>query len=94
MATKKDRNIYSVILQARGMIGAVTKNATNPFFQSKYADINNVIDTINPVCESLGLVWTQSPKVTKENQDILHTRLTLEDNPEQFIESELSLIHI
>ncbi len=92
MATKKDRNIYSVILQARGMIGAVTKNATNPFFQSKYADINNVIDTINPVCESLGLVWTQSPKVTKENQDILYTRLTLEDNPEQFIESEVRLI--
>ena len=92
MTTKKDRNIYSVILQARGMIGAVTKNATNPFFKSKYADINNVIDTINPVCDSLGIVWTQSPKVTKENQDILYTRLCLEDNPEQFIDSEVRLL--
>ena len=92
MTTKKDRNIYSVILQARGMIGAVTKNATNPFFNSNYADINNVIDTINPVCESLGLVWTQCPKVTKENQDILYTRLSLEDNPEQFIDSEVRLL--
>jgi len=87
----KDRNIYSVILQARGMIGAVSKNAKNPFFKSNYADINNVIETITPVCESLGIVFTQCPKVI-DGKDVLYTRLTLQDNNEQFIDSEVRLL--
>ena len=87
----KDRNIYSVILQARGMIGAVSKNAKNPFFKSNYADINNVIETITPVCESLGIVFTQCPKVI-DGKDVLYTRLTLQDNTESFIDSEVRLL--
>jgi hypothetical protein len=87
----KDKNIYSVILQARGMIGAVSKNAKNPFFKSNYADINNVIETITPVCESLGIVFTQCPKVI-DGKDVLYTRLTLQDNNEQFIDSEVRLL--
>ena len=87
----KDRNIYSVILQARGKIGAVSKNAKNPFFKSNYADINNVIETITPVCESLGIVFTQCPKVI-DGRDVLYTRLTLQDNKEQFIDSEVRLL--
>ena len=87
----KDRNIYSVILQARGKIGAVSKNAKNPFFKSNYADINNVIETITPVCESLGIVFTQCPKVI-DGRDVLYTRLTLQDNNEQFIDSEVRLL--
>jgi hypothetical protein len=87
----KDRNIYSVILEARGMIGAVSKNAKNPFFKSNYADINNVIETITPVCESLGIVFTQCPKVI-DGKDVLYTRLTLQDNTESFIDSEVRLL--
>tara|TARA_R100000687_G_scaffold63453_1_gene51333 strand:- start:223 stop:783 length:561 start_codon:yes stop_codon:yes gene_type:complete len=87
-----NKNIYQVLLQARGMIGAVTKNAQNPFFKSNYADINNVIETITPVCESLGIVFTQCPRVTNANSDVLHTKITLQDNPDQFIESEIRLL--
>ena len=87
----KEDNIYKAILQARGMIGAVTKNAKNPFFKSNYADINNVIETIAPVCESLGICFTQCPKVTDGNADVLVTRLTLLANPDSFIESEIRL---
>ncbi len=87
----KENNIYQAILQARGMIGSVTKNAKNPFFKSNYADINNVIESISPVCESLGICFTQCPKVTENNADVLVTRLTLQDNPKEFIESEVRL---
>ena len=87
----KENNIYQAILQARGMIGSVTKNAKNPFFKSNYADINNVIESISPVCQSLGIVFTQCPKVTENNADVLVTRLTLQDNPKEFIESEVRL---
>jgi hypothetical protein len=87
----KENNIYQAILQAQGMIGSVTKNAKNPFFKSNYADINNVIESISPVCQSLGIVFTQCPKVTENNADVLVTRLTLQDNPKEFIESEVRL---
>ena len=90
-STMKENNIYQAILQARGMIGSVTKNAKNPFFKSNYADINNVIESISPVCESLGICFTQCPKVTESNADVLVTRLTLQDNPKEFIESEVRL---
>ena len=87
----KENNIYQALSKAQGMIGSVTKNAVNPFFKSNYADINNVIETITPVCESLGIVFTQCPKVI-DGKDVLYTRLTLQDNNEQFIDSEVRLL--
>jgi len=40
-------------------VGAITKNATNPFFKSKYFDINGLIEHIHPLLEKHGIVIMQ-----------------------------------
>lgn len=92
MATgKTTRNIQSVMQQAYGMMDTVKKSSKNPFFKSNYADINVVLETIKPVCESLGLVIFQAPRVIDGN-DVLFTKISLADNPSEFETSEVRLL--
>jgi hypothetical protein len=42
-------------------IGAVSKDATNPFFKSKYASLENVIATIREPLAKQGLAFVQMP---------------------------------
>jgi len=39
--------------------GVVLKNAENPYFQSRYADLNTHIDLIEPVLKKYGIVMVQ-----------------------------------
>jgi hypothetical protein len=91
MATSKIRNIQSIMQQAHGMMDTVKKNSKNPFFKSNYADINTVLETINPVCDSLGLVVFQAPQIIDGN-DVLYTRISLADNPSEFVEGQMRLL--
>ncbi len=91
MATSKIRNIQSIMQQAHGMMDTVKKNSKNPFFKSNYADINTVLETINPVCDSLGLVVFQAPQIMDGN-DVLYTRISLADNPSEFVEGQMRLL--
>jgi hypothetical protein len=92
MATgKTTRDIQSVMQQAYGMMDTVKKSSKNPFFKSNYADINVVLETIKPVCESLGLVIFQAPRVIDGN-DVLFTKISLADNPSEFETSEVRLL--
>ena len=38
--TKKSKNIYQKLADAKAEIGAISKDSTNPFYKSKYFDIN------------------------------------------------------
>jgi len=87
----KEDNIYKAISKAQGLIGSVTKNAKNPFFKSNYADLNEILEQVLPVLQSSGIVLTQCPQITGGQIDVLHSRLTLIDKPESFIESSTRL---
>ena len=92
MATGKPvRNIQSVMQQAHSMMDTVKKNSKNPFFKSNYADINIVLETIAPVCESLGLVVFQAPRIIDGN-DVLYTKISLADNPNEFEDGQMRLL--
>ena len=52
------KEIYTALLEAKKEIGKATKNATNPHFKNKYVDINALIETVEPVLLSKGLVVT------------------------------------
>ena len=41
-------------------MGTVAKTSDNPFFKSKYADLNSHLELVEPLCKELGLVLTQS----------------------------------
>ena len=59
MPTKKEKNIYQKLAIAKAEIGAISKDSTNPFFKSKYFDINNLLAHVEPILQKNGLLCLQ-----------------------------------
>ena len=55
-------SIYTKLLEVQKEIGAISKDSTNPFFKSKYFDINKLIQHVNPILTKNGLVLLQPIK--------------------------------
>jgi len=66
------KNIYTKLLEAQKKIGSIKKDKTNPFFKSKYADINAYIDEVKPVLNECGLIILQ-PLVVKKGENFINT---------------------
>ena len=58
-------NIYKKILEVKKEIGVVSKDSTNPFFKSRYFDINSLIQNCDPLLTKNGLVLLQPIKEGK-----------------------------
>lgn len=52
-------SIYKKLLKVQSEVGTVSKDSKNPFFKSKYFDINKLIEVVNPVLSNNGLVLLQ-----------------------------------
>jgi len=52
-------SIYKKLLEVQKEVGAISKDSKNPFFKSKYFDINQLIEHVQPVLNKNGLVLTQ-----------------------------------
>jgi len=52
-------NIYQKLHLAKQSMGKVIKNATNPHLKRNYADINSIIDTVEPILLDCGLLLMQ-----------------------------------
>ena len=76
---------YAKLLEAKREIGKATKNATNPHFKNKYVDINALIETVEPVLLSHGLILLQPIEDGKQFTRIIDA----EDG--SFIESYIAL---
>lgn len=57
---KETKNIYTQLLLAQMEIGAIKKDSDNPFFHSKYVDINGILAAVKPVLNKYGLLLTQA----------------------------------
>lgn len=57
--TKKIKNIYQKLADAKAEIGAISKDSTNPFYKSKYFDINNLLAHVEPILLKNGLLCLQ-----------------------------------
>lgn len=53
--------LCKALVAAQSEMDAVSKDAKNPHFKSKYASLENVISTARPVLTRHGLGWTQAP---------------------------------
>lgn len=53
--------LFAALALAQGEIENANKNAANPHFRSKYADLAKVLNTIRPVFAKHGLSLIQSP---------------------------------
>ena len=78
-------SIYKQLLEVQKEVGAISKDSKNPFFKSKYFDINKLIEVVNPVLSKHGLVLLQP---IEENKVI--SRL-FDAESEKSVESSLEL---
>jgi hypothetical protein len=59
------KNIYQKLHEAKLEIGKVAKNAKNPHFKNTYADLNALIEAVEPILLDKGLVLLQPIKEGK-----------------------------
>jgi hypothetical protein len=78
------KEITKALIKFHNEVGAVAKNSTNPYFKSKYGDLNAYLEVIKqPLCNA-GLAFVQCPI-----ENGLKTILMHESG--EFIESEIKM---
>ena len=87
------KNISEALNKAQAEMGIVKKGTDNPFYRSKYADINDVILTVKEVLNKNGITYLQ-PLVVK---DICGEKVTLVETvllhvSGEFISSETEVV--
>lgn len=80
------------LLEAQKSISAITKSKDNPFFKSKYADINAYLSEVKPKLNEAGLVLIQ-PTVILDGKNVLET-IIMDSESAEFIKSSLILPEI
>ena len=79
-------SIYKKLFEAKKEIGKISKDSTNPFYKSKYFDINTLLEHLEPILESHGLLLIQPIQDNK-----ICTLILDKDNPEDCVRSEIVL---
>jgi len=67
-------NIIKALLKAQKEMGNAIKGANNPFFHSKYADLNSVREAVMPLLNENGIIALQ-PMVTVDGSEYIKTIL-------------------
>lgn len=73
-----EKTIYEKLLEAQKEIGAIKRDSSNPFFKSKYFDINAILREVKPILNSHGLTIVQGLSAI-EGQLALSTRIFAKD---------------
>ena len=55
----KENTFYENLFAAKKEIGKISKDSTNPFFKSKYFDINSLLEHVEPILNKHGLFVIQ-----------------------------------
>ena len=71
---KKEININEKLFNLQQEIGAVSKDASNPFYKSKYFDINSLIKQLQPLLKKHRLLLLQPIE-----EDIVYSKLICVD---------------
>lgn len=88
------KNIALALNKAQSELGVVVKGSDNPFYKSKYADINDVIKTVKDVLNKNGITYLQ-PVVTKEvaGVKVSVVETILLHTSGEFIAGETEVVH-
>jgi hypothetical protein len=84
------KQIATALLKAQSEMSNPKKGATNPFFKSKYADLNSIREAVIPVLNSNGISVLQ-PIVHTENKNFVKTILLHESG--EFLESLTEIVY-
>lgn len=82
--------ILPALMTVKSKLQAVTKGANNPFFKSKYADLNTYLDEVEPLLQGNQMVLFQPVSVDPvSGANIVSSRIMHESG--QFIESSMAI---
>lgn len=74
--------ISAALLKFQGLVSGVKRDGANPHFRSRYATLENVIDTAKPALQEAGLMFSQSPGAIVDGSLELTTLLVHADSGE------------
>jgi hypothetical protein len=80
--------IASALLKAQGAMGTAIKDAKNPFFKSKYADLNSIREACMPSLQTNGITLLQ-PTITIDGKNYVETILIHESGEWMSCETEI-----
>ena len=82
--------LYSALAKAQAEMPAATSSSKNPYFESRYADLSDIVASSRPALTKFGLSVIQQICPNNEGQNVLYTILTHSSG--QFIESSMKII--
>lgn len=74
MQSEQLNEVFAALAKAQGEMEAAKKDSTNPFFKSKYADLESVVESSRPYLSKYGLCVTHRPVIV-EGKQLLRTDL-------------------
>lgn len=84
------KNLSKALVKAQSEMSNAKKDATNPFFKSKYADLNAIREAVLPILNDNGISVLQ-PMANIEGKNFIKTILLHESG--EFIESFTEIIY-
>ena len=69
MSEKIDK-VLPALIKVKSTVKALVKKSDNPFYKSKYVDLNAHLDEVEPLLEANGLVLFQPPIVQNSNNTV------------------------
>lgn len=84
------KNIYKKLLEIQQEIGSIKKDSVNPFFSSKYFDINALLNEVKPILNKHGVIVLQPLNalslktllIDTESGESVESEATLPQNPD------------
>lgn len=89
--SEKVDKILPKLAKLKKELQAVTKSANNPFFKSKYADLNTYLEEVEPRLEEAGMVLFQ-PTETDAGGNNLVTSIIMDVDSGQFFKASMKLV--
>lgn len=87
------KNLSAALNKAQAKMGAVVKGSDNPFYRSKYADINDVIKVIKESLNENGITYLQPLKVIEvAGEKITVVETVLLHSSGEFMSSETEVV--
>lgn len=81
-------SVYNKLFEAKKEIGKISKDSKNPFYKSKYFDVNKLLEHIEPIMEKNNLLLLQ-PIIDNKVKTII-----IDINSGEEVSSELALLNI
>jgi len=83
------KNLYAKLLKLNQALQPIKKGQDNPFYHSKYADINSIIGEVRPKLTELGLVVLQPLTSLPDGKTAIKTIIIDTESGETFGEDNL-----